>query len=241
MRNESQDYSQDAALHPRMVMDVSTEARATFMVRVFTHLLGAMVGFTLIEVILFKTGMALSITETLLGTSYGWLVAMGGFVILGNMASRTAHTARALSTQYLALAGFVIGEAIIFAPLLYIANAQAGGGVIASAAYVSLAGFTGLAAIAIFSRKDFSFMGAFLKWGMMCALVLIVASVLMGFELGLLFSVAMVALAGGSILWSVQRIYREYPEDRYVGASLELFAAVAMLFWYVLRIFMSRD
>jgi FtsH-binding integral membrane protein len=31
-----------------------------------------------------------------------------------------------------------------------------------------------------------------------------------------------------------------YPEDRYVAASLELFASVALLFWYLLRLYLSR-
>lgn len=31
-----------------------------------------------------------------------------------------------------------------------------------------------------------------------------------------------------------------YPEDRHVAAALELFASVALMFWYVLRLFLSR-
>ena len=80
--------------------------------------------------------------------------------------------------------------------------------------------------------------------GAVCALALvaIVSAVLFGFELGTWFSVAMVGLAGASILYDTSNILREYPEDRHVGAALQLFASVAMMFWYVLRIFMaSRD
>ena len=36
------------------------------------------------------------------------------------------------------------------------------------------------------------------------------------------------------------KILLHYPEDRYVGASLELFASVALLFWYVLRLLSRR-
>ena len=64
---------------------------------------------------------------------------------------------------------------------------------------------------------------------------------LFGFELGTWFSVAMVGLAGAAILYDTSSILRDYPEDRYVGAALQLFASVAMMFWYVLRIFMSSD
>jgi FtsH-binding integral membrane protein len=59
--------------------------------------------------------------------------------------------------------------------------------------------------------------------------------------LGTWFSVAMVALAGASILYDTSNIIHHYRDDRYVGAALELFASVAMMFWYLLRLFMSRD
>jgi hypothetical protein len=59
-----------------------------------------------------------------------------------------------------------------------------------------------------------------------------------GFGLGLLFSVAMVGLAGAAILYDTSKILHHYPPDRHVAASLELFASVALMFWYVLRILM---
>jgi FtsH-binding integral membrane protein len=52
----------------------------------------------------------------------------------------------------------------------------------------------------------------------------------------------MVGLAGASILYDTSNVIHHFPEDRHVGASLELFASVALMFWYVLRIFISsRD
>ena len=73
----------------------------------------------------------------------------------------------------------------------------------------------------------------------MCALLLIVASVLFGFVLGTMFSVAMVALAGASILYDTSNVLHHYTENRYVGAALQLFASVALMFWYVLRLFIG--
>ena len=62
-----------------------------------------------------------------------------------------------------------------------------------------------------------------------------------GFELGTWFSVAMVAFAGAAILYDTSNVLHHYPEDRYVAGALQLFASVALMFWYVLRLFMSRD
>ena len=90
-------------------------------------------------------------------------------------------------------------------------------------------------------RKDFSFLGAFLRWAMVLALVAIVGGVLFGFELGTWFSVAMVGLPGAAILYDTSNIIHHFPEDRYVGAALELFASVALMFCYVLSLFLSRD
>ncbi|MCB1037439.1 MAG: Bax inhibitor-1 family protein, partial [Acidobacteria bacterium] len=90
-------------------------------------------------------------------------------------------------------------------------------------------------------RKDFSFLGAMLRWGFLLALVLIAAAVLFKFPLGVYFSAAMVALAGIAVLKDTSDVLHHYPKDRHVAAALSLFASVALMFWYVLRLFMSRD
>ena len=50
-----------------------------------------------------------------------------------------------------------------------------------------------------------------------------------------------VALAGGAILYDTSNILHHYPQDKYVAASMALFSSIAMMFWYILRLFMSRD
>lgn len=213
-------------------------SRGAFLVKTYNHLLSAILGFTLIEVVLFKTGWAERIASALLGVN--WLFVLGGFVVVSWIASRAAHTARSLPAQYAALIGFVLAEAIIFVPLLFVAFTYQPGA-IESAAAVTLIGFAVLTAIVYTSRKDFSFLGGLLRWGMGLALVGIVAGVIFGFELGTWFSVLMVGLAGAAILYDTSNVLHHFPEDRYVAAALELFASVALMFWYVLRIFLSRD
>jgi FtsH-binding integral membrane protein len=66
-----------------------------------------------------------------------------------------------------------------------------------------------------------------------------VASILIGFNLGLIFSGAMVVFAAGAILYQTSNVARYYRTDQYVAAALALFASVALLFWYVLRIFLA--
>jgi hypothetical protein len=216
----------------------SAEERGRFLMRVYGHLLAAIVAFTLFEVYLFKAGLARPLADKLMGNS--WLLVLGGFLVAGWLARSLASRVGSLGAQYAGLALYVVAQGIIFTPLLFIASNTAGQGVIRSAALLTLLGFSGLTLIVFQTRRDFSFMGGMLRWAGIVALLGIVGSVIFGWELGTWFSLGMVALAGAAILYDTSNIIRYWPNDRYVGAALELFASVALMFWYILRLFMSR-
>jgi FtsH-binding integral membrane protein len=105
---------------------------------------------------------------------------------------------------------------------------------------VTILGFAALTGIAFYTRKDFSFLRGALLWGGVGAMLLVIGGVVFGFQLGLFFSVAMVVFAGAAILYDTSNVVHHFPENRYVAASLQLFSSVTLMFWYVLRIFMSR-
>lgn len=231
----SEQYESYAGYQPVGMLDASR--RATFISRTYQHLFGAILAFALLEFMLFRTGLAWPIAQAMLSTS--WLLILGGFMVAGFVFTRMANNSTSRGMQYVALAGYVVVEAIIFVPLLVLAEYNAPGA-ITSAAVATLIGFSGLTAIGMFSGRDFSFLGAMIKWGGIAALALIVCGVLFGFQLGTFFSVAMIALAGAAILYDTSNILRTYPEDRYVAASLSLFASVALMFWYVLQLFSRR-
>lgn len=220
------------------VFALDSASRARFVTRTYLHLFAAILGFAAIETALFATGVAYPIAQAML--SVNWLLVLGAFVISGWLFNNMALRSQSLGAQYVALAGYVLVQSIIFVPMLVIAEYSAPGA-ISSAAVATLFGFSGLTAVAMITRKDFSFLGGILRWAFVVALVLIVCGVLFGFELGVFFSVAMIALAGAAILYDTSNVLRHYPEDRYVGAALSLFASVALMFWYVLRLFTSRD
>ncbi|HSU12812.1 Bax inhibitor-1 family protein [Longimicrobium sp.] len=222
---------------PRPVIEIDSARRAQFVTRTYQHLFFAILGFVLVEMAIFKSGIAYPMAQAMLGTS--WLLVLGGFMVAGWLFSGIAARAQGKGAQYGALAGYVLAEAVIFVPILVIAEIQAPGA-IASAGLLTLVGFGGLTGIAMSTGKDFTFMGAMLRWIGVAALMLITGSVLFGFQLGMLFSFAMVVFAGATILFTTSRILRTYPEDRYVSAALELFASVALMFWYILRIFSRR-
>ena len=84
-------------------------------------------------------------------------------------------------------------------------------------------------------------MRGLLVWGGMLALGAIVFSLIFGAHLGTWFSVAMIGFAGIAVLYDTSNIMHHYPTDKYVAASMALFASIAMMFWYILRLFMSRE
>jgi FtsH-binding integral membrane protein len=222
---------------PVTVSEMDVDSRGRFVSRTYAHLFGAVCGFILIETFLFKSGLADKIAHTLLGVS--WLLVLGGFVLVSWLASRAAHLAQSKVAQYGALVAYVVAESLIFVPLLWIANNVAPGA-ITSAAAVTFVAFAALTAIVFLTGKDFSFLRGLLFWGGIMALALIIAGVIFGFQLGTYFSIAMVGLAGASILYDTSNVLHHYSEDRYVAAALELFASVALMLWYVLRLFMNR-
>src|SRR5579871_5625791 len=107
------------------VISLDENTRGRFIARAYNHLFGAVIAFILIEVALFKSGFADQMATAMLGTN--WLLILGGFVVLSWIARYAAHRSLSMPMQYVALAVYVVGEAIIFVPLLYIANHYAPG------------------------------------------------------------------------------------------------------------------
>ena len=220
-----------------MARAVASE-RGAFIRRTYAHLAGAVGLFILLETALVKAPFAAKLAETLAGS---WFIVLGVFMLAGWVADKWARSVESVGMQYLGLLLYVVAEAVIFLPLLYVATAYGGGDTIKIAGLLTLTLFAGLTGTVFITGKDFSWMRGALMIGGFIALGLIVASLIFGFSLGLIFSVAMVALAGGYILYYTSNVLHHYRTDQHVAAALELFAAVALMFWYILRIFMNRD
>jgi FtsH-binding integral membrane protein len=224
---------QNNAAFPRGGID----SRSVFITRTYTHLVGGILGFILVEMGLFESGMAEQVARFMFG--FNWILILGAFMLTGWLATRTAQTSTSIGMQYFAYAVYVVAEALIFVPLLYLADAKAPG-TIDSAVLVTALGAGGLMFVAHRTRKDFSFLRAILMWGGVLALVAIIGGAIFGFQLGTWFSVLMIGFAGAAVLYDTSNIIKYYPEDRYVSAAMQLFASIALMFWYVLRLLMGN-
>jgi FtsH-binding integral membrane protein len=224
---------------PIVVADAPAEARAAFIRRTYSHLAGAIFAFIAIETLFFSLGLP-KVMINLLGESrYSWLIVLGGFIGISWLAENWANSATSVSTQYWGLGLYVVAEAIIFMPLLLIASRMTGSGdIITTAALITALLFGGLTYTAFTVKNDFSFLGGALKIVAFVALGVIVCAICFGFTLGLLFSSIMVLFAAGCILYTTGGMLHRYNTNQHVAAALSLFAAVALMFWYILRILM---
>lgn len=189
---------------------------------------------------LYVSGVGYSILSMLATSGFVWLIILGAFSLIGYLAQAMARADNPLSKQYMGLGLYTLAEAFIFSPLLYIAG-QSYPHVLVDAAIITLCVFSGLTLYVLLYNKDFSFLGGFLSIAGFVALGMIIVSALFGIDLGLWFSAAMVGFASLAILFSTSKVLKYYRADQYVGAALELFAAIALLFWYVLRILMATQ
>ncbi len=223
------------------VAQAATDERVAFIRRTYAHLAAAITAFVLLEAILLRTAIGESFAVTVLGSQLGWIGMMVGFMVVGMIANRWAQAETSAGIQYLGLSVYVVAEAIFFLPLLYMAANYAGSDVIPMAAITTLSIFTGITAVVFVTKKDFSFLRAGLGAAFAVAIGVIICSFIFGFQLGLLFSFLMAGLAGGYVLYYTSNVFHQYRTTQHVAASLALFSAIALMFWYILRIFMSRD
>ena len=231
--------------NPYTVAAQPVDVRAAFIRKTYGHLAGAILVFALLEAALMSIPGIENTVFSILGASrYSWLMVLGGFMAVSWIANKWASNNTSLGMQYLGLSVYVAAEALIFLPLLLMAKWQVGdSSLIMKAGGVTLLLFLGLTIVAFTTKKDFSFLGGMLKIVGMIALGLIAVSIFWpsAISLGLWFSVAMIIFAAGTILYNTSNIIHHYQTTQHVAAALGLFASVALLFWYILRIFMSRD
>lgn len=230
-------------VHPKIMLSELAETdRISFYKKTYAHVAGGVLAFILFEYLLLQSETVVNFMLSMMD-GYKWLLMLGGFMFITNYAESTAMRSEDKSKQYLAYGIYILAEAFIFVPIIFIAAyyMDSGPEMLNQAAIVTLALFTGLSAVVFVTKKDFSFIKTGLTIGFFIAIGLIIAGTIFGFNLGLWFSVGMCLLAGGSILYQTSNLVHKYSTEDYIPASLGLFASLMLLFWYVLQIFMSRD
>ncbi len=230
---------------------VNQSDRLRFIRLTYLHLFGAIAAFAGLLWCYFHIAplgkLLVPYVNFALGGRWNWGIVLGAFMVVSWVADYWASHATSRPMQYVGLGLYVLAESIIFVPLLVIVQIRtyeiiAKGGhnpnILRDAAICTLAVFAALTASVFFSKKDFSFLRSGLAIASGAALTLIFLSIGFGFNLGIVFSVAMVLLASGYILYQTSQVFAHYHTESYVAAALALFSSVALLFWYIIRIFL---
>lgn len=217
------------------VADAQLDARVGFIRRVYSHVFGAILTFIALEMVFFNVPAISDPLIRIIG--HNWWIALIAFMIVSWVAQHWAETGASEGKQYFGLGLYVVCEALIFVPLLAFAQIK-GSDVIPTAALITLVIWGGLTAGVFITKADFSFLRGLLMVCLYGAIGLVICSLIFGFSLGVLFSVGMVVLFSGFILYDTSNILHHYRTDQHVGAALHLFASIATLFWYVLRLVM---
>lgn len=222
-----------------LVSSASEVQKAAFYRKTYSHVAIALLAFIVVETILINV-VPYDVIAWMLGGKYVWLFILGLFWLGSTMSNKLVfHPSQ--NQQYLGLGLYILLEAIIFLPMIVIALSFVDGpNMLYQAAIITLFMFSGLTAVVFFTKTDFSFLRTVVVVGGFIALGIIVVGAIFGFDLGLWFSVGMVILASASILYQTSQIKDQFHTGQYVGAALQLFASIMLLFWYILRILMSR-
>ena len=230
------------------VANTGVDERADFIRKTYLHLGGAVGIFVALLWGWMQVPGIENLVAAMFGSPMSWLLVLGAFMVVSYVANKWALTAVSPGMQYAGLGLYVFAESIIFVPIIWIATIvyePRVGPIVMPAAVTTISLFAVLTAIVFFTAKDFSFLRTALMVGGFAAMGAIVVGVIWP-ELGifnLVFICAMIVFACGYILYDTSNVLHHYRPGQHIAASLALFASVALLFWYILQLFMrlSRD
>ena len=111
---------------PSSASQADVKTRARFIMRTYGHLLAAILAFASLEVFFFTSGLARPIAGLLLTSGMGWLLVLGGFVVLGALFSGIAVAiAESSDTNVRDVSDLpILGDAPVLAAIPMINNAR---------------------------------------------------------------------------------------------------------------------
>src|SRR5271155_5211776 len=84
------------------------DGRSVFITRTYTHLVGGILGFILVELGLFESGLAGPIVRIVMGVN--WILILGALMLVGWLVQRPAETSQSIGMQYFAYGAYVVAE-----------------------------------------------------------------------------------------------------------------------------------
>lgn len=220
-----------------VVNQLSVDQRAGFIRRTYGHVAMAVAAMAVFCALFLQMGLGPVLLNFIGAGTLNFFIFIGLFIGAGILADNWARSEQSTTMHYVALFGYAAVEALVVTPALFVAT-MVDPSAIADAAIVTAALVTGLTWIAFTTKKDFSFLRPFLMIGSIVALGACAAGAIFGFGIGVYGSAAIVMLAAGFILYNTSNIMYHYQEHQHVAAAVSLFASIALMFRFVLNMFL---
>ncbi|MEO6775082.1 MAG: Bax inhibitor-1 family protein [Kofleriaceae bacterium] len=235
--------------------------RVNFLRKTYSILSIALIAFAALTagIIKYAPDTSLKFSSWAFRGSLNWIAVLVMFMVVGYVAQKLAMSETSRGIQYLGLGVGVIAQSVLLQPLIWVLMVKFGshgiahGGnfqadltgqaatILGEAVVITLAIFIGLTLTVFITKKDFSFMRSALMMGTFALIGIILASMVFGFQLGVVFLGFGILLMGGYILYQTSLVMSAFPPTAYVAAALMLFSTVATLFWYVLQFLMEMN
>lgn len=227
----------------RVAIDAAQSERVAFIRRTYLHVAGAIVAFAVLLVALLSFVPQETMVNIFFRGRASWFIVFLAFMGITWLAQTMVTSQASVGMQYLGLGLYVVAEAVIFWPLIWLVTTMPNmTGVLPQAVVLTLALAGGLTMSVFITKADFSWMRSALSVASWVALGICLLSMFGFFSLGIFFIVAMIALMCGFILYETSNVLHHYPVNMHVAAALTIFSSLATLFWYVIRLLMSmRD
>jgi uncharacterized protein len=142
------------------------------------------------------------------------------------------------ATQYLGLIGFAILQSIFVVPVIYYAS-MFGRNILPSALFFTLGFFLLMTGVVYATGVDFSFLRSFITFASIASLIVIVISVITGFNLGIFFTGFLIILSCSYILYDTSNIIRNYESHQPIPAATALLGSIIMLFVNIVQFMMQ--
>ena len=211
-----------------------TEARVAFIREVYMWLMG---GFVVAGVGALSAPFIAAALFPALGNAFVWVLfgAQFGSLLWAGAVSRR----KPMNRFAYAIFTYICG---VFAGIMISMVMRTGGSNIVLAAFgLTAADFLVLTAVAVFSKKDFSFLRNFVIVGITVMFFGSLASAIFHLEtMGLLISVVAVIACSAKILWDTSSMLRTGDYSDPAGFALSLFVSLYNIFISLLRLLGGR-
>ena len=208
--------------------------RVNFIRNTYLHLLLNVLVFGALVFGLLATPLAGSFYQAVFSSRFGWLALILAFGFGSGILQSLAYNSTSKVSQYGALFGFIFLEALIFTPIAVLGLTS---GVLGVAFLATTLLFGVLTVSVLVTKTNYNFLRGFLISGSLAALGAVLLGILFNLSIfGTFFTVTMIVLMCGWILYDTSKIARSYPTDKYIAASIAVFADFVTLLWYVIRL-----